>query len=103
MVVVEMVAIADGLKILCKTCYTLEGDSQLILREKSAFDRVKDKFMAEKLFSPRLTTAVDKALPMVKEVEDMFSNNLAQVRTELEQIEGSVAELKGKVKELVDK
>ena len=40
---------------------------------------------------------------MVKEVEDFFSDNLAQVKTELEKIEGSVTELKGKVKELVDK
>ena len=103
MAIVEMAAIADGLKILCEACYTLEGDAQLILRAKSVFDRVRDKFVIEQEIQPRLTTAVDKALPMVRGVEEIFSNNLAAVRTQLAQIKESVTEMYAYVRELEDK
>ena len=86
MAIVEMAAIADGLKILCEACYTLEGDAQLILRAKSVFDRGREKFMIGQEIQPRLTTAVDKAFPMVRGVEEIFLNNLAAVKTQLAQI-----------------
>lgn len=57
MAIVEMAAIADGLKILREACYTLEGGAQLILRAKSVFDRVKVKFMVERLILPRLNNS----------------------------------------------
>ena len=41
MAIVEMTAIADGLKIVCEACYTLEGDAQLILRPSQYLTELK--------------------------------------------------------------
>ena len=59
--------------------------------------------MTEQPTLPRLSGAVDKALPMIKEVEETHLNRLNQVNTEFEQIVERVTGLQGKVKELVDK
>ena len=42
--------------------------------------------MTEEMTLPKLSGTVDKALPMIREVEDTYLNRLDQLNTELEEI-----------------
>ena len=60
MATVEMAAISEGLKTFVEGCYTLEGDSPLILTGLSVFRRIESQIESN-FDSPGLEKAVDKA------------------------------------------
>ena len=85
---VEMAAVADGLKCFCEGCYILEGDAQLILRAKSVFDRMETNIMGEELDIELLKAAVDKALPVIDSANSKLSTELANNMTHWEMLRG---------------
>lgn len=99
---VEMAAVADGLKCFCKGCYILEGDAQLILRAKSLFDRMENKMMGGEVDMQKLKAAVDKDLPMTESVNSKLSTELANRNDALGDIGRNVTEVGIKLQVAID-
>ena len=64
MAMVEIAAVADHGKIFAESCYTLEGDSDIILRGSAVFDRLEESIEGECHFT-RVQFVVDKALDLI--------------------------------------
>ena len=80
MAMIEMSAIGDGLLPSCESCYTLEGDGQLLLGDKYVFDRLDAK-INEKLLSPRITDAfITKVVSLFQVVDDRYCEKIESVR-----------------------
>ena len=75
MAMVDISAVAKGLKIFCNGWYTLEGDAGLILRGSSVFNKM-ETWMDNGFFMPSLNKAVDKVLPLVEDVDKILSTQL---------------------------
>ena len=68
MAVVEIKSVFEGVRTFSEACYTLEGDSCLILRALSVFRRM-EIYIENGYLTPRLGDAVDKALTLLQSVE----------------------------------
>lgn len=68
MAIVEIAAVAEGVRPFAQGCYTLEGDSCLILRALSVFKHMEN-YIANGYSTPKLEDAVDRALPLLQHVE----------------------------------
>ena len=64
MAIVEIAAVAEGVRTFSEACYTLEGDSCLILRALSIFRRM-ELYIENGYSTQRLESAVDIALPFL--------------------------------------
>ena len=67
MAFLEICAVANAGKVLCESCYMVEGDSCLILRAESIFQRI-EKTIVNGCFLPTLNSAVDKTLQCMRNV-----------------------------------
>jgi hypothetical protein len=80
MVMIEMTAVGDGLLPFCEICYTLEGDGQLILRDKSVFDRLDAK-INEEWSSLRMTdNFITKVVMLFQVVDDRYCGKIESAR-----------------------
>ena len=64
MAMVEIAAVADHGKIFAESCYTLEGDSAIILRGSAVFDRLEESIEGECNIT-KVQFVVDKALDLI--------------------------------------
>ena len=71
MAFLEICAVANAGKVLCESCYMVEGDSCLILRAESIFQRI-EKTIENGCFFPTLNGAVDKTLQCIMEERSTF-------------------------------
>ena len=60
-----MLSVAEGIRTFAKACYTLEGDSCLILRALSVF-RWMELYIKNGYRTPRLEDAVDRSLTLLQ-------------------------------------
>ena len=80
MAMIEMSAVGDGLLPFCESCYTLEGDGQLILRAKSVFDRLDAK-INEEWSSLRMTdNFITKVVSLFQVVDDRYCGKIESAR-----------------------
>ena len=80
MAMIEMLAVGDGLLPFCESCYTLEGDGQLILRAKSVFDRLDAK-INEELSLLRITDVfIKKFVSLFQVVDDRYCDKIESAR-----------------------
>ena len=76
---------------------------QLILRAKSVFDRIETRLKGSELDLPTLKAAVDKALPLIEDVDNKLFTELLNPSAELGEFEKNVTEVKNKLQETIDK
>ena len=101
MVIVELAAIDTGLIIFAESCYTLEGDSCLVLRAKSVFERIEAVIDAD-FECDGLDQAVDRASPMMAAAESHVKANSDSAQATVSTLSDQLAKLKSELKELND-
>ena len=80
MAIVEIAAVAEGVRTFAEACYTLEGDSCLILRALSVFKRM-ELYIKNGYSTPRLESAVERALPFLQRVESGYIGRVQKADT----------------------
>eukprot|EP00957_Ditylum_brightwellii_P044578 3380239-Ditylum_brightwellii.AAC.1 len=99
MAMVEIAAIALGLKPLAQACYTLEGDSCLILRAWSVFNQMEESINMG-FNTPGLEAAVDEALPMIVVVSNAYTSKSKTAKDVMDKSSEKCAKLEDELKEL---
>jgi len=99
MAMVEVAVVAEGVRPFAEACYTLEGDSCLILRAYSVFRRL-EQFIGDGYSTPKLEEAVDRAIPLIIRVESSYTAKVAAANAAVESASGKVAEMVDELKRL---
>ena len=90
MSIVEIAAVAEGVKPFCEGCYTLEGDSCLVLRALSVFERMEE-YIDGGYSTPGLEATVDQALPLIEHIKKGHSEQVMAENSEVTEASASLA------------
>ena len=101
MAMIETAAVSNAGHPFCKACYTLEGDSPLILsaqQEMNKLDNILDK---ESFPLPSVDMVVEKVARLFQEVHSYFGDELVAVEEKYKSIQQHVQSLENKLRDLV--
>ena len=99
MAIVEIAAVAEGVWTFAEACYTLEGDSLLILQALSVFRRM-ELYIENGYSTPRLESTVDRALPFLHSVESGFIGQVETANTDFTLDGGKVTTMQAELTRL---
>lgn len=99
MAIVEIAAIAEGLKTFVEGCYTLEGDSCIILRALDVFKRMEAEIEAG-FDTPGLEEAVARGVGLIEGVENEWLTKCREADEKLDHATETSSAAKAKVDEL---
>ena len=107
MAMLEIASVADWGKVIAESCYSLEGDSAIILRAFAIFKRLEDT-IADGSELVKVDQVVDKALELIlkdrRRMSDkqlLVEGNLANVSSILENAKGVMNNLKSQKRNML--
>ena len=71
MVILEFAGLTDSINIFTKTCFILEGDSEIILRADELFKRL-EHVIYDNYEWPSVNRVIDYALGLILKIRDTF-------------------------------
>ena len=101
MAIVELAAISGGLKAFVEACYTLEGDSCIILRALDVFKRIEKEISAG-FDTPDLEAAVARAVGLIEEVESDWTAKCNEANEAAAAATATTSAAKAKVDKLME-